>query len=167
MQAGSSRPPGGPTRIVDRDSTGTTRGKEAFKVSGEKSFRELRRESIGSQATLDVLRFNERLAPKEGVKPAGKIRFKIKHLMYLTLWTALILAVRDPLIATLPQLVRMIFWMSAAAAAAIVAGLYAIALLMGESRHKDLIVNRLCYVLIADGILFFILSLAKQHTLDG
>ena len=56
-----------------------------------------------------------------------KLRFKIKHLMWLTLWTALILSVRDPLIATAPELVNLLFWVSGTVALGVFVALYGIA----------------------------------------
>ncbi len=92
-----------------------------------------------------------------------RLRFKIKHLMYLTAWTALILAVRDPLIATAPELVRLVFWLSAIAAVVIFIALYAIALIVDEGKDKDDIIDKTCYILIADGILFFVFALVEGN----
>ena len=56
-----------------------------------------------------------------------KLRFKIKHLMWLTVWTALILAARDPLIATAPEIVNLLFWVS---------GIVALGVLRRPLRHR-------------------------------
>ncbi len=66
-----------------------------------------------------------------------KLNFKIKHLMYLTLWTALVLWVKEPLLDTAPDLVRLVFWLAALAAVALFVALYGIALLADEGVFKD------------------------------
>jgi hypothetical protein len=90
-----------------------------------------------------------------------KLTFKIKHLMYLTLWTALILWGREPLAVIAPDLVSLVVWISGIAAVGIFVGLYGIAALVEEGDPKDHLVNNLCYVLIGDGILFFLFVLAE------
>jgi hypothetical protein len=92
-----------------------------------------------------------------------KLRFKIKHLMWLTLWTALILWVREPLIATAPELVDLLFWVSGIVALGVFVGLYGIALIADEGHFKDDLVNRMCYLLIADGIVFFVFSVVDDR----
>jgi hypothetical protein len=92
-----------------------------------------------------------------------KLNFNIKHLMYLTLWTGLILAARDFLIASVPEFVRLIVWLSGAGAVGIFVGLYGIALMMPEGFHKDRLVNKLSYILIASGILFFLFSITQDN----
>jgi hypothetical protein len=89
--------------------------------------------------------------------------FKIKHLMYLTLWTALILASRDFLIQAVPEFVRLTIWLSGAGAVALFVGLYGIALMMPDCSHRDRLVNKLCYFLIGDGILFFLFAVTNVH----
>jgi hypothetical protein len=91
------------------------------------------------------------------------LRFKIKHLMYLVFWTALILAVREPLVASVPRLVSLIVVLSGVTVIGIFAGLYGVALFMEESRSKDRLVDRMCYVLIGAGILFFIFLLGETY----
>ncbi len=90
-----------------------------------------------------------------------RLTFKIKHLMYLTLWTALILAAREPLAVAAPELVSLVVWISGIAAVGIFVGLYGIAALVDEGDPKDQLVNNLCYLLIGDGILFFLVVLAE------
>jgi hypothetical protein len=90
-----------------------------------------------------------------------KIRFKIKHLMYLTFWTAVILALRGPLLASVPDFVWLIVKLSGVAAVAMFVGLYGIALMVDEGRYKDRLVDRICYLLIGDGILFFLFSITE------
>lgn len=92
-----------------------------------------------------------------------KLRFKIKHLMWLTLWTALILSVRDPLIATAPELVDLLFWVSGIVALGMFVALYGIALIVDEGHFKDDLVNRMCYLLIADGVVFFVFAVVDDH----
>ncbi len=92
-----------------------------------------------------------------------KFRFKIKHLMYLTFWTALLLAIRQPLLIVAPDLVWLIAWLSAIAGAGIFVGLYGVALVVEEGYFKDQLVDRLCYLLIGDGILFFLFSVLENN----
>jgi hypothetical protein len=91
-----------------------------------------------------------------------KLTFKIKHLMYLTLWTALIVAAREPLAVIAPELVTLVVWVSGIAAVGIFVGLYGIAALADEGDPKDRLVNNLCYALIGDGILFFLFVIAES-----
>jgi hypothetical protein len=91
-----------------------------------------------------------------------KLTFKIKHLMFLTLWTALILAAREPLVVAAPELVSLVVWLSGIAALGIFVGLYGIAALVDEGDSKDQLVNKLCYVLIGDGIVFFLFVIAES-----
>ena len=93
-----------------------------------------------------------------------RLRFKIKHLMYLTLWTALILAGRDYLVAAAPDLVTFIVWASGIAVVGIFVGLYGVAIVVDEGDYKDDLVNYMCYALIASGILCF-LFLVVEHQL--
>ncbi len=92
-----------------------------------------------------------------------KLRFKIKHLMWLTAWTALILSVRDPLIATAPELVNLLFWVSGIVALGFFVALYGIALIADEGSFKDELVNKMCYFLMADGIVFFVFALVDNR----
>jgi hypothetical protein len=95
-----------------------------------------------------------------------KLTFKIKHLMYLTLWTALILGGREHLAVVAPELVTLVVWVSGIAAVSILVGLYGIAALVDEGDSKDRLVNKLCYFLIGDGILF-ILFVFTESSLNG
>jgi hypothetical protein len=92
-----------------------------------------------------------------------KLTFKIKHLMYLTLWTALVLWGREHLAVVAPELVTLIVWVSGIAAVAIFVGLYGIAALVDEGDPKDRLVNKLGYFLIGDGILFFLFVLVEAR----
>jgi hypothetical protein len=92
-----------------------------------------------------------------------KLSFKIKHLMWLTAWTALILAARDPLIASAPELVNLLFWMSGILALAFFVALYGVALIVDEGAFKDELVNKMCYLLMADGIVFFVFALVDDR----
>jgi hypothetical protein len=91
-----------------------------------------------------------------------KLRFKIKHLMWLTLWTALVLSVKDPLIATAPELVNLLFWLSGILAVGVFVALYGIAVFADEGDFKDELVNKMCYALIADGVVFFVFSVVDH-----
>ena len=91
-----------------------------------------------------------------------RLTFKIKHLMYLTLWTALILSVRHPLIAIAPDLVTLIVWISGIAIGILFVGLYGVALVVEEGDPKDRLVNHMCYILIGDGILFFLFLVVES-----
>jgi hypothetical protein len=103
----------------------------------------------------------------ESSHSAMKLTFKIKHLMYLTLWTALILAAREPLTIAAPELVSLVVWVSGIAAVGIFVGLYGIAALVDEGDPKDQLVNKLCYFLIGDGILFFLFLVAETRLKGG
>jgi hypothetical protein len=87
--------------------------------------------------------------------------------MYLTLWTALILWGREPLAIVAPELVSLVVWVSGIAAVGIFAGLYGIAALVDEGDPKDRLVNKLCYILIGDGILFFLFLVAETRLKGG
>jgi hypothetical protein len=92
-----------------------------------------------------------------------RLHFKIKHLMYLTFWTAVILAIRHPLLAAAPDLVWLIVWLSGITGAGIFVGLYGVALIVEEGHVKDRLVDRMCYLLIGDGILFFLFSVVENN----
>jgi hypothetical protein len=82
-----------------------------------------------------------------------KLHFKIRHIMWLSLWTALVLAAKDPLIASLPELATVIAWISIALAVAMFLSLFGVALLMDEGETKDRVVLYLGYCLAGDSLL--------------
>jgi hypothetical protein len=92
-----------------------------------------------------------------------KFKFKIKHLMYLTLWTALIMAGREPLLYAAPEFVSFLVWLSGAGLVAIFVGLYGVALIIPDCDYKYTLFNRMCYALIGDGILFFLFVIMSPH----
>jgi protein-S-isoprenylcysteine O-methyltransferase Ste14 len=137
-------------------------------VPGDKPFRPRRhREVAGTPYPLDLARIHERLSRSQAAKPANRLKSRIRHLIYLTLWAAMILAACGPLIGSLPHFVKLVVNVSGVAAVAIIVLLYAVALLMEERDLKQRIVNLLCYLLIGDGILFFILSVASHQVWNG
>ena len=96
-------------------------------------------------------------------KGKNLLRFKIQHLMYLTVWTAMLLSIREPLMASVPELVSAIVWVSAIAAVAMTAGVYGIALMMDEGLSKDNLVRRILYFLCADMLLLFIFTILDKR----
>jgi hypothetical protein len=121
-------------------------------------------EHIGTLEELKDSGIMVRTGERRGQEGAGmKFTFKIKHLMYLTLWTALIMAGREPLLYAVPDLVKLIVWLSGAGLVGIFVGLYGIALMMPDCSYKYRLFNRLCYVLIGDGILFFLFVAMSPH----
>jgi hypothetical protein len=91
-----------------------------------------------------------------GRKP---LRFNIQHIMYLTAWAAMLLAVREPLLASFPLLATVLVWASAIGAAVTVVAAYAVAWMMEEGSLKDGLVVRILYFLCADMLLLFIFQI--------
>jgi hypothetical protein len=89
-------------------------------------------------------------------KSGIRLRFKIRHIMWLSVWTALVLAARDPLIASLPEAAGVIAWISGSLAIAMVIALYGVALLMDEGETKDTAVLIMLYCLAGDLFLFLV-----------
>jgi hypothetical protein len=88
-----------------------------------------------------------------------RLRFNIQHIMYLTAWSAMLLAVREPLIASFPLVATVLIWASAIGAAAMIVAAYAIAWMMEEGSLKDGLVVRILYILCADMLLLFIFEI--------
>jgi hypothetical protein len=97
------------------------------------------------------------------VRLAMKLNFKIKHIMFLIFWTALVLWIRDPLITVAPDLVTLLVWVSGIVAVGTFVGLYGVAIVAAEGDAKDRLVNQMCYVLIGDGIMFFLFSVVEAR----
>ena len=57
---------------------------------------------------------------------------------------------------------NLLFWLSGIVALGIFVALYGIALIADEGDFKDELVNKMCYVLIADGIVFFVFALVDD-----
>ncbi|WP_435005735.1 hypothetical protein P12x_003530 [Tundrisphaera lichenicola] len=87
-------------------------------------------------------------------KSRFNLRFKIQHIMWLSVWMAVVLAVREPLIASLPRAVGAIFVISGMVALFLFVGLYRVALLMEEGETKDESVLVMLYCLAGDLFLF-------------
>jgi hypothetical protein len=86
-----------------------------------------------------------------------KLRFQIQHIMWLSLWTAVVLAVRNPLIASLPEIARVIAMTSGVLLPAMFLAVFGLALLMEEGTRKDRAVLVLFYCMAGDSFLFLCL----------
>jgi hypothetical protein len=91
------------------------------------------------------------------------LQFKIKHIMYLTVFTAILLSIRDPLVASFPLLVTSIIWVSGAIAVASTVGVYGIALMMEEGSRKDKLARSILYFLTADMLVFVVFFLVAER----
>jgi hypothetical protein len=83
-----------------------------------------------------------------------KLRFKIQHIMWLSLWTAVVLAVRGPLLASLPMVAGMISLASLVMTFAMFIAVFGIALLMDEGTTKDRVVLLLFYCMAGSSFVF-------------
>ena len=92
-------------------------------------------------------------------KPKLVVRFRIKHIMYLTLWTAILLAIRQPLENSAPEIVSGMIWASGILAVVLIIVIYGIALTMRDGSSLDKLVVRLLYGLTATLLLFIIFTL--------
>jgi hypothetical protein len=91
-----------------------------------------------------------------------RFQFKIQHIMYLSFWTAIVLASRNYLVASLPRITEFVLWSSGLAGLAMFAGLYGVALLAEEGTEKVRTFTKIVNLLIADLILFILLILASE-----
>lgn len=96
--------------------------------------------------------------------PGVRLRFRIQHMMWLSLWSALVLAAREPLMASLPAAVAAIVVLSGVVAVGLLGGLYGVALMAEEGERKDQAVLVMLYCLTGDLFLFlmFLLLEARQ-----
>jgi hypothetical protein len=83
-----------------------------------------------------------------------KLRFKIQHIMWLSLWTAVVLAARGPLLASLPEVAGMISLGSLVLTFAMFFAVFGIALLMDEGTTKDRVVLLLFYCMAGSSFVF-------------
>jgi hypothetical protein len=88
-----------------------------------------------------------------------KLRFKIRHIMWLSLWTAVVLAVREPLIASLPEVAAAIAMISVVLTIAMFITVFGIAILMDEGPTKDRVVLLLFYCMAGSSFVFVCLGL--------
>ena len=129
--------------------TGKRRGQVAGPPSNEKPQNEPTRFLIARAMEVEESR-----KKRFGVE----FRFKIQHIMWLSVWTALVLAVRGPLLATLPEIAAAITVASLVATFAMFIAVFGIALLMEEGLTKDRVVLLLFYGMAASSFLFLSLS---------
>jgi hypothetical protein len=109
--------------------------------------------------TFLIARAREEEQSRKKKKGGIRLRFKIRHIMWLSVWTALVLAARDPLIASLPEAAGAIAWVSGGVALAMIIALYGVALLMDEGETKDSAVLIMLYCLAGDLFLFLVFLL--------
>jgi hypothetical protein len=83
-----------------------------------------------------------------------RLRFKIQHIMWLSLWTAIVLAAKDPLIAYWPEIAMHLVEFSGGLALAMFIAVFGVALLMDEGPTKDRVVLLLFYCMAGDCFLF-------------
>ena len=83
--------------------------------------------------------------------------------MYLTVWTAILLSVREPLMASFPEFVLLLVWASGISSALLTISVYGLALLMDEGLPKDKLVRRTLYFLCADMLVFFVFTVLGKR----
>ena len=137
-------------------------------IGPEKSPRPASRQEDGQPpASADGNRFlltrSTDSPPRSRVSLGKLLQFKIKHIMYLSVITAVLMAIRDPLVESFPLLVKSIVWVSGGLAVALTVGVYGIALMMEEGTQKDKLARSILYFLTVDMLFFVVFFLVDER----
>ena len=87
------------------------------------------------------------------------VRFRIKHLMFLTFWTAILLAFRVEFVESWPLIADFGCWASSLAGLGLFGGLFGVAAGMRPGRRQEALFTLLFNLLLGDAILFLFTTL--------